>query len=163
MYQSSSKEPEKKYTRKIIPVPGGYIHRSSFHEEGYIKYVMSADSSTFGKDRMLMQKKLKRGIYALLINNAENGIQTREETYKILLDRGFIPVIAKEKVMTFSRFVAYYASIKRDRRIVFNRQTKTDYIRENYKTESVSSIAANIYSEEIFVRQTISKIKRGLI
>ena len=161
MYQSNSKV--EKYTRKIIKTPDGYIHRSSFHEETNRKYVRNSDSSTFGKDRVKMQKKLKRGIYALLINNANNGIQTREETYDILKDRGFLPVIAENKVLSFSRFVSYYAGIKRDRNIVFNRPTKTSYILANYKTESVASIALNVDSEEIFVRQTISKIKRGLI
>lgn len=160
MYQSSSKINNDKYTRKIIKTPGGYIHKSSFHEESNRKYIRKSETSTFGKDRIKMKKKLIRGIAALLLNK---DIKTREETYIILVDRGFMPVIAEDKVLSFARFLSYYADVKKDKGIVFTRPTKTDYIRENYKTESVSSIAQNIGSEEIFVRQTISKIKRGLI
>ncbi len=160
MYHLNSKIDNEKYTRRIEKTPSGYIHRSSWHEENNRKYERKRETSTFGKDRIKMKKKLIRGIAALLLNQE---IETREEMYSILLDRGFIPIIAQDKVLSFARFLSYYADVKKNKGIVFTRPTKTDYIRENYKKESVSSIASNIGSEEIFVRQTISKIKRGLI
>lgn len=160
MYQSNSNVDDGKYTRKIIKTPGGYIHKSSWHEENNRKYVRKSETSTFGKDRAKMKKKLIRGIAALLLNS---DIQTREETYDILVERDFMPIIAQDKVLSYARFLSYYADVKKDKGIVFTRPTKTDYIRNNYETESVSSIASHIGSEEIFVRQTISKIKRGLV
>lgn len=159
-YQSMPNVDNEKYARKIIKTDGGYIHKSSFHEEVQRKYERKSEKSTFGKSREKMKKKLVRGIAALLRNK---DVQTREETYDILVERGFMPVVSGTKTLSFARFLSYYADIKKEKGIVSIRPIKTDYIRENYKTESVASIALNIDSEEIFVRQTISKIKRGLI
>lgn len=59
-------------------------------------------------------RKLNRGILALVWNKNEIP---RDEIYKILKDRGFLPVVAGNHFMTLNRFVAYYYKILKEKGI----------------------------------------------
>ena len=59
-------------------------------------------------------RKLNRGILALVRNKNEIP---RNEIYKILKDRGFLPVVAGNHFMTLNRFVAYYYKILKEKGI----------------------------------------------
>ena len=107
-----------------------------------------------------MAKKLRRGIIALL---RRNDIETRDEVYEILKERKFLPIIAGHKIMSETRFYYYYAQVRVAIGFNKHRETKQDFIRDHYKTWSIQSLADHIGSEKIYVQQTISKIRRGLI
>ena len=59
-------------------------------------------------------RKLNRGILALVRNKNEIP---RDEIYKILKDRGFLPVVAGDHFMTLNRFVAYYYKVLKEKGI----------------------------------------------
>ena len=111
-------------------------------------------------DSQQMIKKLRRGIIALLRNEYVTG---RDECYEILKERGFLPIIAGYKIMGWQRFYYYYAEARIKIGFTRHRGTKTDFIKEHYKTWSVDSLANHLNCKRLYVQQTISKIKRGVI
>lgn len=106
-----------------------------------------------------MKRKLLKGLYVLFGNPDVDG---RLDMFEILKERGFLPVIAGCKEMSFSRFHHYYMIARNARGFERHRGTKKEFIEAHYKTWDVGSIADHIGSKPIYVQQTISKIKRNL-
>ena len=106
-----------------------------------------------------MNRKLMKGLYVLFGNSNIDG---RLDMYEIMKDRGFLPVIADNHVMSYSRFHHYYMKARKARGLAKHRGTKKEFIEAHYKTWDVGAIADHIGSKIIYVQQTISKIKRGV-
>lgn len=111
-------------------------------------------------DHKQMITKLRRGIIALL---RRGDMQSRDEIYEILKERNFLPIIAEYKQMSVIRFYRHYAQARISIGFKRHRETKIDFIKAHYKIRTVQSMADHLDCKIIYVQQTISKIRRGLI
>ena len=112
------------------------------------------DPDAFAK----MKKKLMRGLIVLLKNRRISG---RLDAYEILKERGFLPVVAEYKTMSYSRFMYYYGEARNHLGITSVTDTKKEFILNNFKTMSADAIAQHVGSHILYVQQTIAKFKRG--
>ena len=158
MYQSNSKDARWMMDLGQIPIPKSWFAQREIKIESEDGRKRIFHCKRLDSKQML--KKLRRGIIALLKNKY---VETRDETYQILKERNFLPVIAGYKIMSYPRFYHYYAETRISIGFKRHRETKMDFIKDHYKTWSVDSLANHIGSKKIYVQQTISKIKRGLI
>lgn len=111
------------------------------------------------KEQLIAVKKLKRGIYAMLKNPDIDG---RKDAYETLLERNFIPSTGDNKYMSYGRFYHYWNLVMKEKEIKKEKDTKAQYIVENYKNKSVASIAIHIGTNQRYVRQIIFECERGL-
>ena len=142
----------------VLPIPRDWYKSRKENVDSIAPKAIRVRSNTCIKKAV---RKLKKAIYVLLDNY---DVKTRDEVYEILKERGFLPVLThptqQDRHMSKTRFYYYYTEVSSIRKITKKRETKTDFIEKNYKTMSVLAIADHIGSKELYVQQTISRIKR---
>jgi hypothetical protein len=148
-----------KITPKIMTANGyiknGFLTTTPQNEKEQTTRAITKQNAANAKK---MNRKLLKGLYVLFGNPEVDG---RMDMYEILEERGFLPVIAGNHQMSFSRFHHYYMIARKARGLAKHHGTKKEFIEAHSKTWDVGAIADHIGSKVIYVQQTISKIKRG--
>ena len=113
---------------------------------------------------------IQRGIARLekvinIILTSNNGNMTAERAYQIILGRktNLLPINIYNKYMSESRFNHHYHRIRKDIGLFDGRAFKVNFIKDNMEKLSIDKIAIYLETTDNYVKQTISKIKRGII
>lgn len=113
---------------------------------------------------------IKRGTARLvkvikIILTSSKGNMTAERAYEIVLSRkrNLLPVNIYGRHMGAARFKHHYHKTRAEMGIADGRAYKTSFIKENKDKFSIGEIAIYLETTEIYVKQTISKINRGII
>ena len=100
-------------------------------------------------------RKLNRGILALIRNKNEIP---RDEIYKILRDRGFLPVVAEDHLLGMDRFCFYYYKLLKERNIKRAKpKTLKQKVLENMHNMTMREMAAKFGVRYKAVREVIYK------
>lgn len=156
---------QQQITPKII-TPTGYIKLGYSGEDKFIEKSPQDNAGDMEKvssrhELKIMREKMMTELCSLL---KTNGKSTREEIYQIMKEEGFLPIVGGNKEMGFARFKLYYSDARKSLGISSLTDSKTEYISANYKTKSVSRIAAHVGTKDIYVRQVIYRYrKKGVI
>lgn len=154
-------------TPKII-TPNGYIKNgwnSTGTHEGY-----AAVKRLRKEDGEFDWTPINRGIKRLhkvirIILNSSKGNMTAARAYQIVLSRktNMLPPNIYGEHMGEHRFNYHYHDIRKSMGIFDGRKFKTDFIKKNMANLSAGEMAIYLETTETYVKQTISKINRGII